>query len=354
MRVLLVTNGLLYGGAERIVEALAIGLSERDEQVAVVATTRDGPIGENLRARGISVTVLGIKSPLDVRVVPKLAWIAAGFRPDVVHSHLAVSDIVTAIAKPLLFGAKIVSTVHNSGVELDRLKLALWRRSLEHFDRVLAVGEVVRRSIDSKVKVEVLRPSLVEPSSPALSRGEARRQLGVGEDVPLAIGIGRLSHVKGFDVLAEAASLLETPGARVQVIGDGPDAEALRGTKLELLGAKNDAASLLAAADIVVCPSRSEGFPQVPLHAMALGVPLVATKVGGTPEIVVDGETGILVPPEDPQALARAIDALLGDRERREALGRRGRDRLEREGLTKRAMLDRTFEAYRSVLAKLT
>lgn len=344
MRILLAVNGLGFGGAERIVEALALGAIERGHRVEVAVTTREGPIAESLRAGGVPVHLLGIRSPLDLRVIPALVKISRRFDPDVINSHLAVSDLVTAFAAPWLGRARRISTVHNPGVELDPIKRALWHRALPSFERVVAVGEAVRRSLPSGLCTELLRPSLVDPDRPLLSRQEARARLGVPLDVPLVLAIGRLSEVKGFDVLAQAAALLATPEVRVMVIGGGPEEEKLRGTRLLLAGPRDDAAALLPAADVVACPSRSEGFPQVPLEAMAAGRPIVASHAGGLPEVV--GDAGILLPPEDPAVLALAIDALLGDPERARRLGERGRARLEREGLTKTAMIDRMLSFY--------
>lgn len=355
MRLMLVTCGLRYGGAERIVQALAEDLTAAGDHVTVVATTRDGPIGDELRARGVGVHVLGIRGAADARVPVALARLAIARGTELMHSHLAVADIACAAASVLLPGVKRVSTVHNPGVELDRLKAALWARALPRFHRVLAVSEAVKARLPRGVRADVVRPSLVEPprheASPELQE-RARARLGIRPDVPLILAIGRLVPVKGFDVLARASKRLRTPGVRVLVVGEGPErARLAQQGGLTLIGPRDDVDALLPAADVIVCPSRSEGFPQVPLHAMAAGVPVVATPVGGTPEIVLDGETGVLVPPEDPRALAEALDALLADPERRARLGAAGRARIEAAGFTRAAMVERTRSVYREVLA---
>lgn len=344
-RILYVTNGLLYGGAERIIEALALDLAERGHTIQVVATTRDGPIGAHLREHGIPVDVLGIASSADARVIARLALIARRFRPDFVHSHLAVADIATALA-PLPRGTRRITTVHNPGVELDYLKTTLWRAALRRFDRVVAVGAHVRSRLSPALPCTIVNPSLIELATPAWERQRARAALGVPADVPLVLGVGRLSHVKGFDLLDPARCVLRTPGAILRVIGEGPERPALEALHIPLAGSRNEAAELLAAADVVVCPSRSEGFPQVPLQAMAASVPVVATRVGGTPEVVVHESTGILVPPEDPAALAAAIDRLLADRSRARALGEAGRRRLEDERLTRASMVEKHSALY--------
>jgi glycosyltransferase involved in cell wall biosynthesis len=119
---------------------------------------------------------------------------------------------------------------------------------------------------------------------------------------------------------------------------------------LELIGPRPDAGDLMAAADVIVCPSRTEGFPQTPLQAMFASVPVVATAVGGTIEIV-DDRVGVLVPAEDPTALGDAIRALLADRTRARELGRRGRARIFEAGFTVEAMCARHETIYRELLA---
>lgn len=349
MRVLFLTNGLAYGGAERIVEALALDVARRGHEVMVVATTRGGPIADTLRAAGIDVEVLAIRSPFDVDVVRRFVERARRFAPDIVHSHLAVSDICAAAARTFLPRARFHTTIHNAGVELGPGKRALWRLALRRLDHKSAVSQDVARRLEL-ADVEVVRPSLVVPSAAPLARAEARARLGVRDDTPLVLGVGRLAPIKGFDVLADAARALRDPRARVLVIGAGPEDRTLRAQGLELVGPRDDAAALLGAADVVAVPSRSEGFPQVPLEAMAAGRAVVATRVGGTPEIVSHGETGLLVPPQAPDALGGAIDALLAAPERAAAMGAAGRAALAERQLTRAAMVDAYLERYAASL----
>ena len=347
---MLVTNGLLYGGVERVVQALALDLVARGDEVRVVAITRDGPIGEALRARGIAVSVLGIRHSADARVCLALASLLRRVRADVAHSHLAVSDLVTAVAASLARATRTVATVHSGYVGLGRVRRAAWRVALRRFDRVIAVSEWVRTLLPASLDAALVRPSLAGPDD-AFDRTQARARLGIPLDTPLVIAVGRLVPVKGFDVLARAAGMVKTAGTRILIIGDGPERARLsHAAGIELLGGRDDAAALLAAGDVVVSASRSEGFPQTPIHAMAAGLPVVATDVGGTPEIVVHGRTGLLVPPDDPAALAGAIDALLGDGARAAALGAAGRARLHEQRLTRRTMVDQTRAVYASVV----
>ena len=346
MRVVLLTNGLRFGGAERVVEALAIDLSRLGDDVCVVATTRDGPIGDIIRDQGIPVHVLNISSSLDLKPVYKLARIAKKFNADVIHSHLAVSDIVAAMTRPLVSKARFITTVHNTGVELDRFKSRLWRGSLHAFDQVLAVSQRVQESLSPRLKPQVVHPSLIRHQHALPSREEVRTRLGIPEDQLLVMAVGRLTPIKGFDILKEAVESFDREAARFILVGEGGERHRLEGGKLELIGARDDAAELMAGADLVVAPSRSEGLPQVLLEAMAAGRAVVATHVGGTPEVVMDGKTGILVPPNQPYALREAIKRVLDDTDLRESFGKAGRQRLLREGFNRESMVDQTRRAY--------
>ncbi|MBI3782656.1 MAG: glycosyltransferase [Deltaproteobacteria bacterium] len=351
MRIALVTNGLLYGGVERLVEALAVDLVTGGDEVQVVAITRDGPIGSALRARGIPVTVLHIRGSRDVRVPLQLAAILWRFRADVVHSHLAIADLAAMLARPFAPGAAAVTTVHSfyGPPQVEGLKLTVWRAGLRTFDHVVFVGDSVRTSLPAMSHATIVRPSLFDPAR-TVDRVRARAALGIADETPLVMAVGRLVPVKGFDMLGRAAPMLTTPGARILLVGEGPSRQELsRYRQLELVGGRDDAAALIAAADVLVCPSRSEGFPQVPIEAMAAGVPVVATNVGGVPEVVVPGRGGCLVPVEDPAALAAALDALLVDRDQARALGEAGRSRLLEEDLTRQSMVRQTREIYEAV-----
>jgi len=168
--------------------------------------------------------------------------------------------------------------------------------------------------------------------------------------------VARLDPQKGLHDLVAAAALV--PEARVMVVGEGPERRALEtriahlglGDRVHLLGFRSDVPDLLAGSDLFVLPSLFEGLPLSILEAMAAGKPVVATAIGGNDEAVVDGATGLLVPPGDPRALADAIRALLRDPERRRRLGEAGRRRAEAE-FSAPAMVRRVAAVYDELLA---
>jgi glycosyltransferase involved in cell wall biosynthesis len=184
--------------------------------------------------------------------------------------------------------------------------------------------EVIRNAVDA--------PAFDRPPNPAL-----RAQLAGDPDRPMVLAVARLDPQKGHRHLLAAAT--DVPGAMFVLAGDGPERpalEALASTlgvadRVRFLGTRDDVPELLAASDAVVLPSLYEGLPISALEAMAARRPVVATAIGGTDEAVVDGETGLLVPPADPAALAAALRRVLEDAALARRLGAAGRERVERE-----------------------
>jgi glycosyltransferase involved in cell wall biosynthesis len=155
---------------------------------------------------------------------------------------------------------------------------------------------------------------------------------------PIVLAAGRLSPEKGVHVLVEAAPAIcqSIPGVKIVVLGEGPERSRLErriaelgiGDSVWLPGFRQDLDSLIPHADVVVLPSLTEGLPNVALEAGAAGIPVVATAVGGTPEVVADEQTGFLVPANDPAAVATGVIAILADRELRKSLGTAARQRM--------------------------
>ena len=217
-----------------------------------------------------------------------------------------------------------------------RLYEALDRRHLRFMDRVIAVSDgqaaKVRRAGVKDVTV-IRNAARLAPSKP---NPEDRRALEamVPSCEKIILAAGRLSPEKGFDVLVEAAA--RVPNAGFILFGEGTERPRLEGMirslKLEdrfkLAGFTGNLDSYLPWADLVVLPSHTEGLPNVALEASAAGVPVVATAVGGTPEVIADGETGFLVPPGNAIALAEKINELLADDSLRKQFGEAGRKRM--------------------------
>ncbi|MBE0467024.1 MAG: glycosyltransferase family 4 protein, partial [Candidatus Desulforudis sp.] len=230
-------------------------------------------------------------------------------------------------------------------------------------DRVIAVADSLRAEL---VALGVAPPERVVTVHngvtfrDSMSRGSPeafRRELGLSADRPVVGTVARLAPQKGVEYLLRAGAELAGAGRPVHlvIVGDGPLREMLTreaislGADVLFLGHRPDAAALMAAFDLFALPSVTEGLPLALLEAMAGGCPVVATRVGGVPEAVVDGTTGWLVPPADPAALAAAVAAALDDPVRRAELAAAGRERV-RQVFTDARMVEKTLAVYREAL----
>jgi glycosyltransferase involved in cell wall biosynthesis len=228
--------------------------------------------------------------------------------------------------------------------------------------RYIAVSEDTRRRLLdafgwSDAKVVVVRNAIPLERYAVGRDPSVRAALTGGDDAPLALVTARLDEQKGHDVLLRAAARL--PGVRFACAGDGPLRDRLLAQARELgvagrvafLGYRDDLPSLLAACDLVVLPSRYEGLPISLIEAMAAARPVVATDIGGTRELVRDGETGVLVPPDDPEALADAIADLASRPDERRRLGEAGRVRARRH-FGSEAMVAAVTDQYEALLGR--
>jgi glycosyltransferase involved in cell wall biosynthesis len=284
------------------------------------------------------------------------------WRPAVVHSHGYRADLLAGPAAGAL-GLPRVSTFHGftGGGWKNRLYEHLQIRAARRSDAVIAVSAPIReRLLRSRLSLDRVHliPNALARRDAVLDRAAARAELGLAPEATVIGWVGRLSPEKGPDVLLRAVPHLGDPSWQVSLIGDGPlKSELLQvGDQLRIAdrvrwhGLIPDAARCYAAFDCLVLSSRTEGTPIVLLEAMAGGIPVIATRVGGIPDVMREGE-GLLVAPDDPAALAIAVQMALTDRAG-------ARDRAARAA-TRVAVdyapgpwLDRHAELYRSILAK--
>ena len=243
----------------------------------------------------------------------------------IVHTHGYRSDIVGGHAGHEA-GVPIVTTVHGftGGGWKNRGYERLQRFAFRRFDAVVAVSrpqaDQLRASGVPSQRIHIVPNALAAHPAP-LDRHEARRVLGLPAQGLVAGWVGRVSREKGIDVFIDAVASLQDRVIQAAIVGDGPErstesarAESIAPSRFLWLGAVPDASRYFAAFDLFVMSSRTEGLPMVMLEAMAAGTPIVATNVGGIPDLISPGE-GVLVPPEDPGALAGAIRATLDDHE---------------------------------------
>ena len=334
------------GGSERHLLTLLPALAARGIELAFVGLDDPGSAVEPFyRELGVQAARLPCPRDLD----PALAWRVRRelrrLRPDVVHTHLVHGDVYGTLGAGR---AALVSTKHND----DRFRLGPFRyveRALtRRAARVIAISDALRRFCVDGVglpaaKVEVVHyglDALPEPwgENPALELPEGARVL---------LCVARLAEQKGVDVAVRALPAIRErhPDAVLVVLGEGPERARLAGEGVYLPGRVGDVAPWYRRAEVVVHPARWEGFGLALLEAMLAGKPVAATRVSAAPEIVVDGETGLLVQPDDPAALAEAVSALLADPARAAAMGQAGLARARSEFSVAR-MAERTAAVY--------
>ncbi|MCW2817454.1 MAG: glycosyl transferase group 1 [Marmoricola sp.] len=259
----------------------------------------------------------------------------------------------------------VVQTQHLPWMLRSRAKRSPFFRGLHEVDHLIGVSRALTRTYE-RIGVPAERlstvPNGVGPREHGPGRLAARRTLGLDPDQPVVMSVGRLITMKRHrDLLDSTPALLERfPDLVVLVVGEGHLRAKLTrqaaslgvGDRVRLLGHRSDARQLLDAADVFVLPSAHEGMPLAALEAMEAALPVVATRVTGSEEVVVDGETGLLVPAQDPAALTRALADLLADPIRRQRMGRQGRARYL-AGYTRQRMAEDTLAVYSRVLASV-
>jgi glycosyltransferase involved in cell wall biosynthesis len=318
-----------FGGLERVVTLLAIGLARRGHRVLaallVEAEQQEQPeLVAALQQAGVEVVLIRAPHRAYHRERELVRRFLKSQRPAVVHSHgYHVDVLLRSVAQRL--GIPVVATVHGftTGGIKNRIFEWLERRSLRRMDLTVAVSDpLARLLIESGVpadRVQVVRNAYAAPGQ-FLSRNQARGRLGLGPRDPVIGWVGRVSPEKGPDVMLDGLLCMATPGVKLCIIGRGRMLVAMeqRVQRLGMAGrvlwrgSMPDAWQLFPAFDVYCLSSRTEGTPMALFEAMAAGVPVVTTRVGGIPDVVSEQEAW-LVPPDEPAALAAALDQALGD-----------------------------------------
>jgi glycosyltransferase involved in cell wall biosynthesis len=343
------------GGSERHWATLITELGRRRADVKLVALAAKGPFFEDVAAAGVPAECLGLRRRTDARGLRRALAVAAEFEPDVVVTRGVSGQLVgEAIARRAR--AAHVFNEHTPLTPAGRLvparphQRALTRLAARTVERVVAVtGRQVAplaRLGYPAARIEVIPNGVFERDVQGVEPSPE-----LGGDGFAVVCVAGLRPEKRVDLFIEAvrSARREDPSIRGYVAGEGPEHERLErlsaGSGVALLGARRDVMALLAAAGAMCLPSEAEALPMSILEAMALSRPVVATDVGGTPDQVIDGETGHLVSPGDAGALARALLALAADRARADEMGAAGR-RLQQERFTGEAMVDRYERAF--------
>jgi glycosyltransferase involved in cell wall biosynthesis len=328
------------GGAEQALVRLVRGLDRGRWEPAVFCLDGHGALADELTADGIGVECLGANHWSNIFVVLRLARELRRFQPAIVQTFLFHANLAGRIAARWAGIRKVVSGIR---VAEKRSRMPLW------FDRwtnrLVTTNVCVSQAVaDFSIAQAGLPPKkvVVIPNGVDVRRfGESRpadlQPLGIPAGSAVLLTVGRLDRQKGLFDLVEAAALVvpRFPDVHFLLVGEGPERAAIErligekglASRVHLAGWRPDVPELLAAGFGLVLSSHWEGMPNVVLEAMAAGLPVVATRVEGTAELVVDVQTGLLVPMKSPPALAEAMGRLLADPASAKAMGAAGRGR---------------------------
>jgi starch synthase (maltosyl-transferring) len=369
VRLALVITELDIGGAEKALVSLATGLDRRRWEPTVIALGPEAPLASPLRASGVAVECLAADPRKPARAVWRLASALRRVRPALVQSFLFHANVASRLAAPLagnpwvVGGLRVAERRKGWHLRLERITARLGAGSVCVSEGVRTFSREAGGWPDDRL---VVIPNGVDvaPFDRAGLESQTRPALGLGavsEGAILALYVGRLDAQKGLPTLLDAAERLVTTRPdfdwHLALAGDGPERASLLADaasrpglagRVHWLGHRGDVPALLHASDLLVLPSLWEGMPNVVLEAMAARRAVVATNVEGVGELVVPGETGWLVPPRDPSALALALAEAADDRDRRRRFGEAARARVE-DGFTP----SRTVDAYERLWAGL-
>lgn len=338
VRVLWAVKGLGVGGAEQLLlNAARVADHDRFEYHVVYVRPDKDALVAPLTEAGVRVWPAGDRGAQPTAWMPRLRSLLASERFDVVHAHSPLlAGVLRLVARTLPPGARpvVVSTEHNTWESFGRATRLLNAVTTPLDDHRWAVSARVRASMwpSAARRTEVLTHGVLLDSVTAAGRSRAavREELGLTPDDVVGITVANLRREKDYPNLLHAAALLgdSVPNLHLLAVGQGPleaDIHQLLDElglshRLHLLGFRADVPDLLRAADFFVLASRHEGFPVAVMEALSNGLPVVATTVGGVPEAVTDGVEGLLVPANEPAALAEAVRRVASSAELRERL----------------------------------
>ena len=341
VRVLRLFSRLNVGGPSVHVILLTAGLEDRGYETRLVVgqeSPHEGNLFDLAASKGVVCVVMPglgreVRPWRDLRALVGLYRMMRRFRPHIVHTHTAKAGMLGRLAARAAGVPVVVHTFHGHvlrgyfGPLTTTLYRAMERRLGASSDVLVAVSDAVKRDLVAlgvapATKIRVIPLGLdLEPLAGVLPRGSLRAEAGVPEGAPLVGIVGRLAPIKdvGTFLRAAAAARVAAPAARFAVVGDGEERARLEAERGRLgledsvffHGWRRDMAAVYGDLDVVVNCSRNEGTPVALIEALAAARPVVATRIGGTPDLLGDGRRGLLVPPGDPGALAAGIlDAL--------------------------------------------
>jgi glycosyltransferase involved in cell wall biosynthesis len=370
VRILFLSTSMGLGGADQQLLSAAQVLRTRGHEIFIVSLTPLGPMGLQARDLGLAIESLEMRRGIpDPRGLARLVRLVRAWQPDVVHSHMVHANLMARALRLLVRVPVLVSTIHNV-YEGGPLWMAAYRLTNRLVDHMTIISEAAaNRFIHERIvprRLLTVVPNGIDTDRlrnvPPGTREATRRALALGESEFAWLAVGRFEIAKDYPTMLRAFARLREhhPGAVLLLVGRGSlqqDAEALTAEltldgAVRFLGVRDDVPAVMSAADGYVMSSAWEGMPMVLLEAAAAALPIVATRVGGNQEVVLDGETGFLVPAGDSEALALGMSRLMGlSRTQRRSMGERGHEHVRANyGLSRVA--ERWERVYREARAR--
>ncbi|WP_243361540.1 glycosyltransferase [Fundidesulfovibrio terrae] len=355
-RILQVVYSLGVGGSEMVARDIALGLTQLGWENAVCALEQDGALRHELENAHIKTFVSGRTGGV-WKTMLEVFRIIRTVKPDIVHTH-HLYELFYAWPGAVVSGAKIIHTEHER-FSLEPIHKRVMLRVLAALcSMVTVVNEDVENFLLTKVRIPKKRIALIRNGVDVKrisNAEEVRESLGLDADKPVVGIVARLESEKDHHMLLRAFALVvaAVPDAQLLVIGEGSLRRGLESLaeslgiqdNVHFLGVRRDIPELMKSLDVAVLSSKAEGLPLCILEAMAAGKPVVATRVGGIPDVVRDGHTGLLVQPGSETDMARAIITLLTDDSLRERYGLEGQQTVTKDYNASRA-LDRYIGLY--------
>jgi glycosyltransferase involved in cell wall biosynthesis len=350
MKILQLLHNFKVGGAEQHLIQLCIALREAGHHVEIGAPQLSW-IAKRLVKEGFTVHNFDFKSHIDLISLVRLIFLLKRNRFDLVHTHLVRAALYGRAATSLTKIA-LVSSVHD---------LTTWK----HYPRtrnIIAVSNAVRKHLERRgfaaSKIDVVFPGARDLARTEEARKSIRQQLGLSPEDFAVFLLGRVAEVKGHDIALAAIKKLRSehgPSIKLFFVGqktewgekiyDGKNADFA-----VWLGYRDDIPQLICAADLCIQPSRSEGLPLALMEAASASKPLIGTRVGGIPEVIEDGQNGLLISPEDSEALAQAISSLFKNPELAKCFGIKSREIYEKNFSIEK-MVEDTLTVYKKILS---
>jgi glycosyltransferase involved in cell wall biosynthesis len=364
-RILLLSTSLGMGGADRQIVYLANALLAHEFDVRVVSMVPLEEMGRQALANGLPVSSLEMqRGRADLQAFRRLVSLLQSWRPHVLTSFMYHANLLGRLAGKWAGVPLVITSIRaertGSTARDWSLRLTNWMDHCQTTNSEEVAQSLTKRGLVASRKVRVI-PNGIDAEAlraPAGDRVRVRAELGLRPDEFVWLAIGRLLPQKDYPTLLEAFAPLARNPARLLIAGRGPLLDELQqqaqrlniASQVVFLGVRQDIASLLAAADGFALSSAWEGMPNVVMEALSAGTPVVATEVGGVPELVTAGKSGLLAPPRNPPALSQAMRQLMAlAPEQRQRMGQAGREHIE-EHYALGAMANRWMALYRELL----